>query len=420
MTVVRTRLPEWLATLAFALLLAACGGGGGDNAAAVNNTPSSSTTVATPTAADVTVSSNVAAAANVLPVVVDRGIDGNAINTPYVTVTVCQPGTQLCQDVDHVLVDTGSTGLRLTAAVAGALGLPAVTTAAGSAIGECAQFASGFTWGAVRRADIRLASRTASNAPIQVIGDPSVPTPPSACAGTGGSLTASGAAKGILGVGLFTQDCGAACEVSTAPQVYFGCSSSSCVSSRVPVTSQVANPVSLLETDNNGVMLVLPAVPNGGAGRATGALVLGIGTQGNNQLGSATVFTTDQQGYFRTVYNGTTYSRSFLDSGSNGFFFHDSNLQACTTSTDFFCPSGAIPLTATQVSASGVSREVSFTIESVDALAAGVAGANIGGDAGSGLPQSFDWGLPFFYGRTVFTAIGGASTPAGPGPYWAW
>jgi hypothetical protein len=72
------------------------------------------------------------------------------------------------------------------------------------------------------------------------------------------------------------------------------------------------------------------------------------------------------------------------------------------------------------VSASGVSREVSFTIESVDALAAGVAGANIGGDAGSGLPQSFDWGLPFFYGRTVFTAISGASTPAGPGPYWAW
>jgi len=31
----------------------------------------------------------------------------------------------------------------------------------------------------------------------------------------------------------------------------------------------------------------------------------------------------------------------------------------------------------------------------------------------------FDWGLPFFFGRNVFTAIEGQSTPAGPGPYWA-
>ena len=30
---------------------------------------------------------------------------------------------------------------------------------------------------------------------------------------------------------------------------------------------------------------------------------------------------------------------------------------------------------------------------------------------------SFDYGLPFFYGRNVFTAIEDASTPAGNGPY---
>lgn len=34
-------------------------------------------------------------------------------------------------------------------------------------------------------------------------------------------------------------------------------------------------------------------------------------------------------------------------------------------------------------------------------------------------PGSFDWGLPFFYGRNVFTAIEGKSTPQGSGPYWA-
>jgi hypothetical protein len=417
MTLLRTRLPHWLATLAAALSLVACGGGGGSGTPATP-TPAPSTTTATPAGAAVT--SAVAAAPNVIPVVVDRGVNGTASHSPYVTVTVCRPGTTVCQDIDHVLVDTGSTGLRLTAAAAAALTLPAVTTGTGDMVGECAHFASGFTWGAVRRADIRLASQTASNAPVQVIGDAELPTVPSTCSGSGGSLEASGAAKGILGVGLFTQDCGLACELSTSPQIYFGCPAGGCASSRIPMASQVTNPVALLPTDKNGVVLVLPAVPSGGAVSATGALVLGIGTQSNNQLGGATMFTTDTSGYFKTVYNGTTYSRSFLDSGSNGFFFHDSTLKACASSTDFFCPTAPLTLNATQVSASGVSRDVAFTIEAVDTLASTVSAANIAGDAGAGLPQSFDWGLPFFYGRTVFTAISGASTPAGPGPYWAW
>jgi hypothetical protein len=29
----------------------------------------------------------------------------------------------------------------------------------------------------------------------------------------------------------------------------------------------------------------------------------------------------------------------------------------------------------------------------------------------------FDWGLPFFFGRTIYTAIENQSTPAGAGPY---
>jgi hypothetical protein len=33
--------------------------------------------------------------------------------------------------------------------------------------------------------------------------------------------------------------------------------------------------------------------------------------------------------------------------------------------------------------------------------------------------DTFDWGLPFFFGRNVFTAIESRSTPAGSGPYWA-
>jgi hypothetical protein len=31
----------------------------------------------------------------------------------------------------------------------------------------------------------------------------------------------------------------------------------------------------------------------------------------------------------------------------------------------------------------------------------------------------FDWGLPFYFGRAIFTAIEGKPTAGGPGPYFA-
>jgi hypothetical protein len=38
-------------------------------------------------------------------------------------------------------------------------------------------------------------------------------------------------------------------------------------------------------------------------------------------------------------------------------------------------------------------------------------------DVGGENPDSFDFGLPFFFGRTVYTAIEGQPTPGGTGPY---
>jgi hypothetical protein len=35
-------------------------------------------------------------------------------------------------------------------------------------------------------------------------------------------------------------------------------------------------------------------------------------------------------------------------------------------------------------------------------------------------PNSFDWGLPFFYGRRVAVAIQGYTTSVGAGPYVAY
>ena len=43
------------------------------------------------------------------------GPTGNYVNGLFATVTVCTPGNTNCQTIDHVLVDTGSNGLRLLA-----------------------------------------------------------------------------------------------------------------------------------------------------------------------------------------------------------------------------------------------------------------------------------------------------------------
>ncbi|MFL6637701.1 MAG: DUF3443 family protein, partial [Paraburkholderia graminis] len=63
------------------------------------------------------------------------------------------------------------------------------------------------------------------------------------------------------------------------------------------------------------------------------------------------------------------------------------------------------------------SNTVTFAIGNSRALFASGNNAfnNIAGAAASG----FDWGLPFFFGRRVYTAIASRATSAGPGPYYA-
>jgi hypothetical protein len=387
--------------VAAVLALAGCGGGGSGSAAP---TPIEASPVP------------VAAAPNVVSIVVDRGTDGSAIDIPFVTVTVCEPGTQNCRSIDHVLVDTASHGLRVTAAALGGLALPGVTNAAGAGIAECAQFASGFTWGSVRRADVRLSGKSAANLPIQVVGDTASPfaAVPAACSRTGGDLNVGAGANGILGVGMFTQDCGSACVSGTAPGLYFACPTGGCSGSSVPLALQVANPVPFFTGDNNGVAVVMPAVPLGGVGPLSGALIFGIDTQPNNQLGGATVYRVNSRGNFTTTYKGTSFPESFIDSGSNGIFFPDSSIPQCQ---GFYCPPEPLTLSAVNTSAAGVAGTVTFFVESVTAIAPGSSAAHLGANAG--IP-GFDWGLPFFFGRTVFVAMSGASTSKGPGPFWAY
>ena len=176
--------------------------------------------------------------------------------------------------------------------------------------------------------------------------------------------------------------------------------------------------------NNNGVIIELPTVPAAGAASVSGSLLFGIGTQANNTLGAARVISVDPStGVFTTIFNNTSYSASFIDSGSNALFFQDALIAVCAIASaapGFYCPASTFNGSAAIPLANGTSATVNFSVANASALVTDHPGFAAFGNLAA--PQlsatSFDWGLPFFYGRDVYTAIEGAGTPGGPtGPY---
>src|SRR5258708_28846435 len=91
----------------------------------------------------------------------------------------------------------------------------------------------------------------------------------------------------------------------------------------------------LIPSDNHGVNVELPGI-SGAATSVSGSLVFGIGTHSNNSLGGATVYTAPQFA-FTTTFSGHTYPGSFVDSGSNGFFFaNTTGITDCTRNESGF------------------------------------------------------------------------------------
>jgi hypothetical protein len=392
--------------LALALSAVACGGGGSGRGLGPPPPPPPAT--------------------NVASVIIDPGPSNTSVNTLFASITVCMPGsTTSCQTIDHVQVDTGSYGLRLLAPVL-TLMLPVETLAGGSSLAECVQFVDGYSWGPVVSADVNIAGETAHSVPVQVIGDSRFTNVPANCSSTGGTqedTVASFGANGILGVGPFELDCGN-CD-TVASGLYYSCTTT-CSETTVPANLQVANPVTRFATDKNGVIVVLPSVAAGGAANVSGSLIFGIDTQSNNQSGTQTVLTLDGNADLLITFNGQTLANSFIDSGSNGIYFNDSGITKCVAPpndpssqiVNFYCPSNTLTLGLAIQGMNGVMvNNLTFSVGNAQTM------FNSNFDA---FPQlagtnpitgSFDYGLPFFYGKRVAVAVEGDTTAVGTGPY---
>jgi hypothetical protein len=362
---------------------------------------------------------------NVIPFSVNgatcRSGGGAYPNQPCVRVTVCLPGSSTCALIDDLLLDTGSYGLRIFKEVL-PFSLPLAAAGTGT-LAECVQYLDGTSdWGPVATADVLLGGEPTIRIPVHVI-DATFATVPATCTAPEPSAAVAGF-NGILGVGLFAEDCGAGCAGSAANGVYFSCGGGVCRGTTVPVSDQVPNPVARLPVDNNGVIVVLPSVQLGGERTVSGSLILGIDTQSNNASTGVTAYAADPStGEIRTSFGGST-GAGFFDTGSNGLFFapSSSGLTACTGSyAGWYCPAQTASLSATNAGTLGSpSGPVTFAIGNAASLL-GTAN-NVFSDLGGSSPQgsAFDFGLPFFFGQSLFGGIEGTSSNLGTGPYVAY
>ena len=257
---------------------------------------------------------------NIMSITVNGALCSNNsyVNKPCVSVTICSPGTSTCQTINDILLDTGNYGLRIFRQAL-TVSLTQQKIGAGS-LAECVQYGDGTSeWGPIQMASVVLGNEPAVQVPIQYL-DSTFSTIPAMCQNADTSPSQAGF-NGILGVGVFAQDCGSSCSTSPDNGLYYSCIGSTCNGTAVPLSSQVQNPVALLPNDNNGVIVKLAGVPVDGLSSVSGTLVLGIGTHSNNIPSAVTTYPTDGSGNFITLFSGISYSGSFIDSGSNGLFF---------------------------------------------------------------------------------------------------
>ena len=371
---------------------------------------------------------------NTAALVVDGGptVNGASIgyaNGVYTTVMVCVPNTTTCATVDHVLVDTGSAGFRVLASALGSVSLPGQNASDGNPMAECYIAPTGYAWGPVALASVQVTGEIASSIPVQVIAPSNFSAAPASCTGqtTGGALSTVSMlkAKGILGIGVFLQDCGSTCATAAQP-TYYSCPASGCAPIAVATAQQVTNPVSLFPNDNNGSQIAFPPVSAAGSATAQGNLIFGIGTQPNNGLNGATVYAVSPSGSsagtFTSTYNSTAYPGA-IASGANANYFLTTaitNFPACNT-PGYYCPSSQQMVSVNNAGTNGSSGTVTLTVDNGDSLlsSGNFAFSSLAGPGGN-RTSGFIFGMPFFYGRNVFTALSGANSPGGAGPYFAY
>ena len=334
----------------------------------------------------------------------------SGFNRMLVQVTICLPGTRSCATIDDVMVDTGSTGLRLEAsALPPWLRLPPVLGPDRKSLAECLRFVADDAWGPLERADLHIGGLTASGLPIQIIDDATAAQPPS-CPRSEVAPTSNG----TLGIGPHLTDCQGGCRQSEAGPVYFECDDGHCNPVEGPVGQayRLPNPITFFDRHDNGVVFDLPDAAADGSFESIGTLTFGVGTGGNDPLDSAAILKLDERGRFTTLYAGNAYPDSYVDSGTETYIVPDNALPRCSGMPWGFCVAPAATREATMVGRDGTRTAMPFQVGDYRRIRRSGFGASadlaVAAAPGSG---AFVWGAPFFIGKRVAVVLEGRSVP---------
>jgi hypothetical protein len=397
--------------------------GTSDPAAAAAAAGASDTmTVAAGTVSPVTVATNssvpaTALADNVVPISVQT--PNYDINRALISVTVCVPGTAVCETVNNVMVDTGSVGLRVQR---GALKHPEVFAAMAGpdahAVSECYRFVSSAAWGIVTRADVRLAGIQASSIPIQIVDESTASygdhVRPDSCP-KGGKPTSNGT-LGIAAIHL--NDCKEPCINTISMPKYYECAADGCTPLSKPLAAnyRVVHPIAALASDNNGYVLNVQAVPEEGAVATPGTLTLGIGTRSNNVLDVTNVVDLAPNGKFTTVWNGQAYPASYFDTGTEEYYIVTPPTGA-SKCRSHWCASPEADSSAT-LKGQTTEATAKFRVgDSASLLRSGKGVFRNVARIGKPEQRAFVWGMPFFVGRKVFVKLTDGSSGSGNAYY---
>lgn len=388
------------------LFLVACNGGGSSSGSTPIPTPTATPTP-TPTVTPTPLASNV------VQISAGSGYNGNGINTPYVTVTVCQPNTTICQTVDHILLDTGSVGLKIDQSQL-QVSLPAITqTGSGLPISVCNSYGSGYAFSTANYADVYISGEKAANIPVQVIDDSSSQSSvPSSCSNQGNfnNFSDSGA-RGIIGINPMI-------NLSNTTNYDYTCVNGSCtqINSGIPVPYLNVNPVGYFVSGNSsGEVISLPAVSANTDSNIYGTLTFGINTETNNQvptnISSVQGDPTDFIGRFLGSSSGSQFPTMF-DSGTNHLLFYSTEISQCG---DVYCPSSPTAWISQIMNydLSGSAIALSSIISAPTGYYGLIPDLGIVAASGDGL-----YGLPFYFGKNVYLGFVGSNSVMGSGPTW--
>ncbi|OIQ79524.1 hypothetical protein GALL_387300 [mine drainage metagenome] len=360
---------------------------------------------------------------HIVPIEVRQFYAGQ-VNTPFVDVTVCD-AAQSCRTVPNVIVDTGSTGLRLYRGALDGLELEAVTTPDDRPLSDWSKFGERYLWGAIHRAHVRIGQVTTTQAiPIEIYDRP---TPferlPDAYMQGDSREWIIRTGNGILGISTSPREAGSYCVeraaggVQSAPQWEWVL---------VDEGRQLANPIAYFpEPYNNGSVIQLPAVDARAVGaKVQGWLGLGLGTPTDALFapGVRVLWSElDKDGYFPLTI-GERRLDVMLDSGTNLLALDLDHLDIpCRgAGDDRYDAPIATPI---ELTAKCGGRQ--FRLE--QPLYVGPADATLCGNLGYAVLPTMAlasrWtngrntlGIPFFYGRTVATGLRGTVNPFAQAP----